>query len=46
MARFTAKVLRFDVIGHDKWGMPEADDDDQNPAGNFLMLKEFIFKRI
>merc|ERR1711879_839473 len=32
MSRFTAKVLQFNYLIHDKWGLPEADDDDQDPS--------------
>mmetsp|Transcript_114388 Transcript_114388/g.171050 ORF Transcript_114388/g.171050 Transcript_114388/m.171050 type:complete len:219 (+) Transcript_114388:17-673(+) len=32
MSRFTAKVFQFDYLTHDKWGLPEADDDEQEPS--------------
>lgn len=37
MSRFTAKVVRFDTIVQNKWGM-NADDDDQDPSGMLINL--------
>lgn len=36
MARFTAKVVQFNYLVHNKWGLPEADDDEQDPSGTAI----------